>query len=433
MWHSEIFNWRKRAAGMPENPNEYRSSGRSRKRSIRSKDIQGLKYFRVLRPLLQRLHQIGTVRDRAHNRQLHMDHYCLLVLLWLYSPIIDSLRGLQQASQLKKVQKKLKIPRASLGSLSESVAIFDPEPLKQIARELADQLPDHSIPQNLRAINKTLVAVDGSVVPILARIAKLAWITNCSDKPTCGYRLHTHFEILRGLPKRIEATSANPKGLDAEQAVLERTIEPDHCYVLDRGYQKYGLWNKIHAVNSSYVCRVRDRMAHEVVEHRPVSKEAADADVLSDQIIRVANDTSKVDHPIRLVCISCSPHTSRGRRRGRTFSSTGPSSDGILRIVTDMLDVPAEIIAQIYLLRWTIELFFRMFKHLLGCRHLLSTKQNGVEIQVYAALIACLLILHCTGRMPTKRTFEILCFYMIGWADLDEVAGHIDKLKSRSS
>jgi len=73
-----------------------------------------------------------------------------------------------------------------------------------------------------------------------------------------------------------------------------------------------------------------------------------------------------------------------------------------------------------------------MFKHLLGCRHLLSTKQNGVEIQVYAALIACLLILRCTGRTPTKRTFEMLCFYMAGWADLDEVAGHIDKLKRPS-
>ena len=409
-----------------------RSRKKDQRQKIRAKDIQGLKYFRALRPLLEHLHQVGTERDRAGNRQLHMDHYCMLVLLWLYSPIIDSLRGLQQASELKKVQEKLKLPRASLGSLSESVAIFDPEPLKQIARELADQLPEPSIPRDFRGINKTLVAVDGSVVPILARVAKLAWITNWSDKPTCGYRLHTHFEILRGLPKRIEATSANPKGKDAEQAVLERTIEADHCYVLDRGYQKYGLWNKIHAADSNYVCRVRDRIAYEVIEQRPLSNEATNSDVLSDQIIRVSNEKAKVDHPIRLVCISCKPHTSRGRRQGRRFSSTGPSSDGVLRIVTDMLDVPAEIIAQLYLLRWTIELFFRMFKHLLGCRHLLSTKQNGVEIQVYAALIACLLILRCTGRTPTKRTFEMLCFYMAGWADLDEVAGHIDKLKRPS-
>jgi hypothetical protein len=407
------------------------SPGKNKRREIHAKDIQGLKYFRVLRPLLEQLHGVGTARDRAHNRQLHMDQYCMLVLLWLYSPIIDSMRGLQQASELEKVRKKLKLPRASLGSLSESVAIFDPEPLKQIARELADRLPEPMVPQKLKGIGKTLVAVDGSVVHVLARIAKLAWTWRKEDQPMCGYRLHTHFEILRGLPKRVEATSANPKGKDAEQAVLERTIEPDHCYIVDRGYVKFALWNKIHAIRSNYVCRVRDRMSYEVVEQREVSKDASAAGVLSDQIIHISSDKSKVDHPIRLVCVSCSAHTSRGRRRGRNFSSTGPSSDGVLRIVTDMIDIPAEIIAELYLLRWTIEIFFRMFKQLLGCRHLLSTKQNGVEIQVYAALIACMLILLYTGRTPTKRTFEMLCFYMVGWANLDEIAGHIDKLKSK--
>lgn len=43
-----------------------------------------------------------------------------------------------------------------------------------------------------------------------------------------------------------------------------------------------------------------------------------------------------------------------------------------------------------------------------------------------------MLILLYTGKAPTKRTFEMLCFYMAGWAELDEVAGHIDKLNSRS-
>ena len=40
--------------------------------------------------------------------------------------------------------------------------------------------------------------------------------------------------------------------------------------------------------------------------------------------------------------MKCSPHTSRGKYKG---SSTGPGSDGILRIATNLLEVPAEIIA----------------------------------------------------------------------------------------
>ena len=121
---------------MPKEKPKNQSSEKRQQKEIDPKDIQGLKFFKVLRPFLKRLHDVGTERDRAQNRQLHMDQYCTMVLLWLYSPVVDSLRGLQQASQLKKVQKRFNLPQSSLGSLSESVRVFDPEPLKQIAAEL---------------------------------------------------------------------------------------------------------------------------------------------------------------------------------------------------------------------------------------------------------------------------------------------------------
>ena len=111
------------------------------KRVIKPSDLQGMKYFNKLKPLLARLHEVGTERDKANNRDLHMDQYCLLVLMWMFSPILTSMRALQQASELDKVQKKLGVGRTLFGSFSESVSVFDPEPLKQIAAELADQIP----------------------------------------------------------------------------------------------------------------------------------------------------------------------------------------------------------------------------------------------------------------------------------------------------
>ena len=83
--------------------------------------------------------------------------------------------------------------------------------------------------------------------------------------------------------------------------------------------------------------------------------------------------------------------------------------------------MPAEIIALLYHYRWTIEIFFRFFKQILGCRHLLNGSQNGIEIQTYCAIIACMLISLWTGRKPTLRTYEMICWYFIGMADLDEL------------
>jgi hypothetical protein len=106
------------------------------KRGIRDQDVQGLKCLRKIRPLPSRLRKVGTERDRAGNRRLFMDHSCALILMGLFSPAIESLRDLQRACALDKVRKRLGVSRASLGSLSESVAIFDPAPLKEIASEL---------------------------------------------------------------------------------------------------------------------------------------------------------------------------------------------------------------------------------------------------------------------------------------------------------
>ena len=75
-----------------------------------------------------------------------------------------------------------------------------------------------------------------------------------------------------------------------------------------------------------------------------------------------------------------------------------------------------------------IELFFRWLKCILGCRHLLSQSENGVQLQVYMALIASLLLSLWVGRAPTKRTYEMLCHYLSGWATTREIIGYVDRL-----
>jgi len=79
-----------------------------------------------------------------------------------------------------------------------------------------------------------------------------------------------------------------------------------------------------------------------------------------------------------------------------------------------------------------IELFFRWFKCILGCRHLLSHSENGVQLQVYMALIASLLISLWVGRATTKRTYEMLCFYFSGWASTREVLSHVERLQLKA-
>jgi hypothetical protein len=165
-----------------------------------------------------------------------------------------------------------------------------------------------------------------------------------------------------------------------------------------------------------------------VVEERPVSEEAKAARVLRDLVVRPGGQMKAYERPghaVRVVMLKTTPHTKRGGRKGGT---AGPSSKSILRIATSLPDVPAEIIANIYDHRWTIDLFFSFLKHVLGCRHLLSTHPAGIEIQAYCAIIACLLISLWTERKPTLQTYEMICHYFSGLACLNELMAHLAKL-----
>ena len=75
----------------------------------------------------------------------------------------------------------------------------------------------------------------------------------------------------------------------------------------------------------------------------------------------------------------------------------------------------------IYRYRCQIELFFKWIKCILGCRHWLAESQEGMSIQVYCALIASVLITLWTGAKPSKRQWEALQFYWMGWATLADL------------
>ena len=182
------------------------------------------------------------------------------------------------------------------------------------------------------------------------------------------------------------------------------------------------------AAGSSYVCRLRDNSRYRIEQQRTLAAEDIEAGIVLDAVVRLGEDRQgpdRPDHPMRLVALQTTPHPKRGKTGG---GSSGPASNGLLRIATNRLDLPAWIIGLLYRYRWTIEIFFRFFKHVLGCRHLLSHDPKGIEIQTYCAIIACMLISLWTGRKPTLRTYEMICYYFLGWAEEDELLAHLAKL-----
>lgn len=68
-------------------------------------------------------------------------------------------------------------------------------------------------------------------------------------------------------------------------------------------------------------------------------------------------------------------------------------TDKTLFFITNIWNMTARQIAQVYRTRWDIEVFFRFLKQQLSIKHLINRSQNGVRIQIYTALIAAMMLL----------------------------------------
>jgi hypothetical protein len=387
--------------------------------------IRGAKYLRNVMELLTPLRS----HQDCHNRKLHYDEFVAYLLLYFFTPLLDSMRGLQQASNFKILKRKLGLPRFSLGSFSEASRVFDPELLVPIIGELVGQLDDDLGPEQFADLDRVPTAVDGSLLDALPSMVWALW----RDDEHRAAKMHLQFDLLKAAPVQATLTDGNRY----EPEVLTEQLQAGRLYVVDRGYCDYDLLRAILDAESSFVLRLRSNAVYDVIEERAISAEAEALGIERDVIVHLGSQPcSQVrDQRLRIVRIHVpeQPDLPGQRKRNRVDAKTKAyrttSTAHTLLLVTDLLDVDVTLVALLYRYRWQIELFFRWFKKILEADRLLCESQNGMTIVTYCALIASLLVTLWTGRKPTKRTYEMLCFYWAGWVDEDELTVHLEALK----
>jgi len=395
------------------------------RRPLQEKDILCLGHLKRVFALLGPLHEVGCGRDKAGNRRLFFDDYVKLMLLYVWNPLIQSIADLQQAVGLPKVAKALGVKRFSAGSFSESVRLFTGEHLGPIIAELAGELP-LAQDRRLGEWPQALTLVDGTVLRGLPRLVKAAvggegrFNTSRDGQAMYGWRLHTQLDLQTFSPHRLERTGARNAGANRENNVLRRSLEAGRCYVADGTYADRSLFDDIVDAASCYVIRAAENSVFAVVQERLLSEEALAAGVVRDAVVHLNGaGTQPTRHAVRRVEVQVEAHPRRTRH--------GMKQTNLIILYTNLLDLPAELIALIYRYRYTVELFFRVFKQLLGLRHLLSQRQEGLDIQIYCTVIVCLLIQLISGKKPNKAMRNMVGWYLLGLADEQDVINFLNK------
>ena len=336
------------------------------------------------------------------RRKLGQKDYLSLLLFGLFNPVVDSMRGLCAASRLRRVREEICSSRESLGSFSEAQAVVDPVLLQRVFAELAAEQQSRNLQESekrLEPYRAQLLVIDGTLWRALPRMAWALW--RYQHGKESALKLHLKFNLLEEKPVGVLVTSARC----CERAVLRRQLAAGEFYVGDRYYgEDYALFSELERAGCSYLLRLRQEACFEVMAEWPLSAADQAASVTFDGLVRLGTGRRRQDELVRLVRVQ--------------------SERGELLLVSNKAreELSAELLALIYRSRWRVELFFKWLKCILGCRHWLAESQRGVALQVYCALIAALLLLRRSGRRPGKRAMEMIRFYLLGYATLDELS-----------
>lgn len=385
-------------------------------------------FLRRAGELFVSLRNVGCERDSAGNRKLFFNEYCSWILFYAMTPIVQSLQALQEASDLQNLQQALGLRRFSLGSFSEAPAVFDADLLEPIAANLALQLQAKKVDPRLEEVRFTVHLVDSTLLRTLPKLLGTFYHQRKDGGELHAWRVHMDLQLGLPAPDRFSVTGAHGR----ERQELARHLRGGCCYVTDRGFQDVSLFNRIADAGSRYVCRVRENLNFTVLEERELSQEDRDAGVLADQIVQIApGRKEQPNHVVRLITLKEEVHPKRVKRhKGVTKLSSGK-----LLVLTNLsaAEATAAVVGLLFRYRWSIELFFRFLKQVLGLRHLICHRQEAVRILLYCMVICCMLLQLWTGQRPDLATMRMLQWYLLGVASLEELQRFIARRQQKNA
>ncbi len=215
-------------------------------------------------------------------------------------------------------------------------------------------------------LEQTIYALDSTTIDLCLNL--FPWARFRSTK--AAVKLHTLLDLRGPIPTMITIS----EGKQADVKILDELIvEPGAFYVMDRGYVDFERLFRFVLASAFFVTRTKAGIQLNRLESRPVDRSCG---LRSDHIVWLANPQSAVHYPDRL----------------RRVSYRDPEDGKVLVFLTNNFDLPALVIAQLYKLRWRVELFFKWIKQNLRIKHFFGTSDNAVKTQVWIAVCVYVLV-----------------------------------------
>lgn len=206
-------------------------------------------------------------------------------------------------------------------------------------------------------------------------------------KDKSHFKIHIVTHYIKDLPKEVYFSKHNVNDVTIAKELIN--ISHNQIYVFDRGYYDFGWWKKIDDAQSIFVTRLK--------KNSPCNNIKIHSDCFTNENI-ISDITFNLNK--RLSKTRKNPYSKRLRE-----VKVNDDHGNILRIVTNDLNSSAEVIADLYKARWSIELFFKWIKQNLRIKKFYSHSENGIKVQILIAMIAYILLKILKESVNIKQNF----------------------------
>jgi hypothetical protein len=200
-------------------------------------------------------------------------------------------------------------------------------------------------------------------------------------------KLHTLLDVRGSIPTNVYVTGGQIHDVNLLDEVL---LEPGAFYLLDRGYVDFARLYLFTQACAFFVTRAKNNLQFYLRTSRPVDRSSG---VRCDQSIRLTGIRTAQRYPDLL----------------RRIAYYDAEKDLRLTFLTNNFSLLPLTIAQLYRVRWRVELFFRWIKQHLRIKAFYGTSENAVKTQVWVALAAYLLVAIAKKQLGLDRSlYQIL-------------------------
>lgn len=162
------------------------------------------------------------------------------------------------------------------------------------------------------------------------------------------------------------------------EAILKSEIGLDEIAVFDRGLKKRKTFKEFNDNNILFVTRINPTKSIKLIEKNKLDEksETQTLKIISDEIINLYYEAKMLL-----------------KERFRLIKTESKATGEPIFFLTNIEDMAAGDITDIYKKRWDIEVFFKFIKQHLHFKHFLSYNENGIKVMMYTTMIAATLIL----------------------------------------